>query len=339
MYIMKKSITSLLSLKGETFVSCDITGIPLIISFPACAIDFSYISPFADIKNIKKVCSLQSQELHRMPKPILAGILLGLLSHLSLIERVEISATEANAFLQLVSTSSLVSAIKLFSAVQSNSSHSIIDFLPRLSLSSLREEVYCSTANDLILSYTKTCKEVINPTPSQSVTIISTLPSYVKKVEVHSLTSELRQEAKNLVSILAEDMLMTPKLLAVLKLVVQKENLVTLNDEMRKKLIVRLEAFETTESKRLIDILNHCDKNAHLSEKIKKNLLDEELSRASDTFPAAQHRKSLSQILAEKMNKTPEQDKTPEGSNAAKIDKNLVNANNISNEETETEEF
>lgn len=305
---MKKSITSLLSLKDETFISCEITGIPLVVSFPACGIDFHYTSPFAEYKNIKKVASLSSQELHKLPKPILAGLLLGILSHHNMVEKVEISATEANAFLQLVSTPTLVSAIKLFTLP---TSQSIIDFLPRLSLASLREEVYCSSANDLVLSYTKTCKEVINPTPSASVNVISNMPSYVKKVEVHSLTPELRSEAKAIVSILAEDMLMTPKLLSVLKLVVTKENLVTLADEMRKKLITRLEAFETTESKRFIEILNHCDKNAHLSEKIKKNLLDEELSRASDIFPAAQVRKSLKEILAERLAKQGPQEQAP----------------------------
>ena len=272
---MKKSITSLLSLTQETIVECEITGIPLTISFPACGIDFHYTSPFAEYKNIKKIAALPSQELHKLPKPILAGVLLGILNHHDLVEKVEITATEANVFLQLVSIPVMLSAIKLFSSPFSSS---LLAFFPKISLSSLREEVEYSTATDIISSYCKTCKEIINPAPSSSVAVVSTLPSYVKKIEVHSLTPELRREAKELVSELADDDFMTPKLLSILKIVVQKENLVTLADEMRAKLITRLEAFETKESKRFIEILQYCDKNAHLSEKIKKNLIQEELS-------------------------------------------------------------
>jgi hypothetical protein len=83
---MKKSISSILSLTEETFISCEVTGIPLIVNFPNCGIDFYYKSPFTSSKNIKKVTSLPSQALHSLPKPVLAGIFLGQLTHLNMIE-------------------------------------------------------------------------------------------------------------------------------------------------------------------------------------------------------------------------------------------------------------
>jgi hypothetical protein len=64
---------------------------------------------------------------------------------------------------------------------------------------------------------------------------------------------------------------------------------------------VKLEVFETKEAKELISILESCKKNAHLSEQIKKKIVDEDFSRLSDTFEIVKTRKTLAEILAEKI--------------------------------------
>lgn len=295
---MKKSLTSILSLSSTTFIVCPVTGIPLSVSFPNCGFDFHYTSPLAKFSNIQKVLELPSTKLYSLPKVILSGITLSLLSHHHLISNHSLTAAEANTYFQLIPSSTLVAAIKFFA---SPISAAMIEVLPKLSIDSIRDKVEFSTETDLLNNYLLSCKEIVNPTPVQSINIISTsTPVKSKIIEVKTITPEIRKEAKEVLHHLYQDELASPKLLSILKIVVQKDNLVTLADDMRDKLIARLEPLATSHSKRMIEILLSCKKNQHLSEQIKKSLISDDLSRVSDDFAIVKTRKSLAEILASK---------------------------------------
>lgn len=286
---MKTSITSLFSLSSTSFLICETTGIPLSISFPNHGIDFTYSSPFSLYSNILKVTSLPSVDLHKMPKVILSGITLGILSHLSLVERNHLTAAEANIYFQLLPSSLLVSAIKFFSSLETKK---YIEVFPHFSLSSIKENVEFSTTANLLENYIKVCREIINPPREESTSTVTIINSDIKPVKVakqKSLTPEIRNEAKTLVSVLASDVLMTPKLLNILKLVVQKENLITLDNTLRNKIIERISLFETNEATRFISILSSFAREGGI-----------ELDRVSDDFAITKTKKSLAEILASK---------------------------------------
>lgn len=299
----KHSLSHLLKLQNSTFIVCEVTGIPLSISFPNCGIDFNYKSPFTKYNNILKVATLSPEKIRALPKVTLAGITLAILSHHNLLNRYDVSAVEANVYFQLLPSHLLISVIKFFTASISSST---IEILPHFSLDSIQDKAEFSTRENLLENYIKACREIINPTPSNQVNIISSSPisgsSTWKKVEIKSLTPELRKEAKDILSELNKDFLMSPKLSSILKIVVQKDNLITLGDEMRAKIISRLEPMETSASKRMISILLSCQKNANHAEIIKKNIIEEDMSRLSDTFDIVTKRKSLAEILKDKMN-------------------------------------
>ena len=298
----KSSLSSLLSLHKQTFIICEITGIPLSISFPNCGIDFNYKSPFTKYNNILKVAQLPPEKIRSLPKVTLAGITLAILSHHNLLNRHDVSAVEANVYFQLLPSHLLISVIKFFT---STISQSTIEILPHFSLDSIQDKVEFSTRENLLENYIKACREIINPTPSNQVNIISTSlisgSSSWKKVEIKSLTPELRKEAKDILAELNKDFLMSPKLSSILKIVAQKDNLITLGDEMRAKIISRLEPMDTPASKRMISILLSCQKNANHAEQIKKNLIEEDMARLSDTFDIVTKRKSLAEILQSKI--------------------------------------
>lgn len=295
---MKKSISSLLSLTQETFAVCDVTGIPIAVSFPNHGIDFAYKSPFVKYNNILKVTALAPSQIRALPKVILAGITLSVLSHHNLLNRHEISAVEANVYFQLVPSHTLLGCIKFFT---SPISQGMLEILPKISIDSMKDKVQYSTKENVIENYVKACREIINPTPSQSVSITTTsvIDFKPKSITVKALTPELRREAKEVLSHLSTDFLMSPKLLSILKIVVQKENLITLGDEMRAKIISRLEPMETSYSNRMIQILTLCQKPTSHAEVEKKDVADN-IGRLSDAFEIVTKRKSLAEILASK---------------------------------------
>jgi hypothetical protein len=231
----KSSLSSLLSLHKQTFIVCEITGIPLSISFPNCGIDFNYKSPFTKYNNILKVAQLPPEKIRSLPKVTLAGITLAILSHHSLLNRHDVSAVEANIYFQLLPSHLLISVIKFFT---STISQSTIEILPHFSLDSIQDKVEFSTRENLLENYIKACREIINPTPSNQVNIIST------------------------------------------------------------SLILPM---DTPASKRMISILLSCQKNANHAEQIKKNLIEEDMARLSDTFDIVTKRKSLAEILQSKI--------------------------------------
>jgi len=283
------SITSLLHLQNSTAITCPITGITLTVSFPNCGIDFTYQNPLSSYKNIKKIASLPPAKLHSLPKNILAGVLLGVLSHANLLEKFETSSTEANIFFQQIPSSLLCNAIKLFSQEFSSS---FLEVLPHFSLSSIHENTAVSTAEDMLKNYCTICREFINPIPNNKVNII--IPSHSKETKPTAyFTPEIRKEAKECIKEMEKDILMYPKLHSILKLLVTKENLITVSDEMRQKVLDRIEAFQTPASIRFTEILTRCGKNS-------KNI---DMDRLSDTFEIVTTRKTLSEILAEKAEK------------------------------------
>lgn len=290
---MKKSISSLLALNNETFAVCPITGIPYTITFPSLGLDFQYKSPFSSYKNLKKVCETNSVELKKLPKVTLAGIALAILHKRELIEEKNIPSFQANTYFQLISSHSLVSSIKFFYEIDENK----IDILPRFSLASISFEVEHSSVSNILENYIKVCKDILHPPVETSIAIsdmdIPSLHSTEgnKKEKVKTLSVEDKKAIKHLTSVIASDPLCNVKLGNVLRLLNDGNTIISIAEELRAKIIDRLETLATVESKQLIILLT------------KYNPATEylaELDRASDTFAITKAKKTLAEILAER---------------------------------------
>lgn len=287
---MNKSISSLLSLRNETFAVCPITGIPYTISFPCLGLDFSYKSPFASHKNLKKICEVESTELKKLPKVTLAGIVLAIMKERQLIEENHIPSFQANTYFQLISSHSLTMAVKFFYAIEEKK----IDILPRFALSSISFEVEYSSTTNMLENYIKACKDILHPPVEDKISIsdidIPSLHSPATQ-KVKSLSTEDKKSIKTLTLEVASDALCNVKLGNVLKLLNDGNTIISIAPELRAKIINRLETLATPSSLLLVNFLNKYNPTTEFLS---------EIDRASDDFAITKAKKTLAEILADR---------------------------------------
>jgi len=291
---MKHSVSSAFHLTSSTSITCPVTGIAMEVNIPNMGIDFTFYSPFVKFANIQKLAEQPTQKLKELPSSILSGILLGTLHHYGMAESHEIEAWEANIYIQNCSKHEIISAIRFLSNIPSSSR----EILPSLSLHSFKETVQYSSGNNIINTYIKTCRDIINPPADENVSILSSSSdSGVKKTKeikkYKKLSSEERTKIKELIAEISTDVLATSKLINILKIMAQKENIYNTAQETKEKIVKRLEELQSSASLELADIIKRATPSLAMQE-------DMDFSRASDTFAIVKTRKSLSEILAAK---------------------------------------
>lgn len=284
---MKKSISSLLNLSTETLVVCPITGISYSILFPNLGIDFTFKSPFSSYENVEAILNRDHIQLRKLPKTTLAGIVLASLKYNNLISSHNITIFEANTYFQLLPTSDLIFAIKMMSKLSSCNKS-----LPTLSLDAISENIDFSTRSNLLLNFLQTCADIINPPPleSTSISYISSTRSIIKKKNIKTISVEDKKKLKEAVSILAKDTLTSSKMASLLFSICEGNNILTMDNSIRERIIDKLDIYETTSSELVISLLN----------KYNNEVEDDEFDRASDDFEIVKTRKSLIEILAER---------------------------------------
>lgn len=289
---MKHTISSTFHLTQTSAITCPVTGIAMQINIPNMGIDYEVYSPFVKFSNVKKVLEQPSQKIKELPTSILSGMLLAVLNHYGMAEQHEIESWEANIYIQNCSKHEIISAIRFLS----NISSSTRDALPSLSLHSFKESVEHSNTSNIINTYIKTCRDIINPPADENVSVISSetiINKTEKKAGKKSLSSSERSRIKELIQEVSTDELMTSKVLNILKIVAQKDNIYTISQELKEKLIIRLEELSSPASIELASIIKKATPSIIQQE-------DMDLSRVSDTFAIVKTRKSLSEILAAK---------------------------------------
>lgn len=293
---MKHSISSVFHLTQTSVITCPVTGIAMQINIPNMGIDYEVYSPFVKFSNVQKVLEQPTPKIKELPSSILSGMLLAVLNQYGMAEQHEIEAWEANIYIQNCSKHEIISAIRFLSNISSSQR----DALPSLSLHSFKDSIEHSTSSNIINTYIKTCRDIVNPPADENVSILSSETSInktEKKVGKKQLSSSERGRIKELIAEVALDELMTSKVLNILKIVAQKDNIYTISQELKEKLVTRLEELQSEASLELAAIIKKATPSIMQQE-------DLDISRVSDTFAIVKARKSLSEILAAKKNKT-----------------------------------
>lgn len=301
--------------KQNTLIHCNITGIALTISIPTLPVSLEYNNPLAHITNCLTISQLSSKELIKLSPELLAGIVLSYLTHYHLIQD-KYTAIERNL---LIRNSTpiywIVESIKFFSTITFKKALN----LPTFSLESLNNPIPTTEKNNnnkeqenILRNYIIACKrslygdvdDVINNGRSSKSIQIYGLQSKAKIVKHSSMTPELRQECKDLLTLLINENNINPKIISLLKIVSIKDNLVTLHITIREKLVNALKKHGTINAVNMANFLKNVESNLTMQERIFKSQDETSLDRASDSFNKPTTKLSLAEIIAMRKNNT-----------------------------------
>ena len=274
---------------------CPITGILISLDIPFIPNKIlTYENPLARIENAREIAYLEYKEQCKISPHILSGVLLTILNHYELIED-HLSSTERNAILSTIPPYHLCELMRFITSC----SRRRISLFPRLSLASTSTEY--SQPTQLIINYIQVCTASTLPTLFEDMEI-SRAKNLAKigKVSKLSVESSTRKEIKNLITGLIGEGILSSKVITILKLVSQGDNLVTLNDSLRDKLVDKLKTVESDRATRLASILSSSSKSLTSAEQAFKQEYDSALDTFTSDLPAYKVRKSLKEILAEK---------------------------------------
>ena len=275
---------------------CPITGILLSMDIPFIPNKiYSYENPLSRIDNAREIANLEYKEQSKISPHILSGILLTILSHYELIED-HLSSTERNLLLSTIPAYHLCDAMRFIASC----SRKRIELFPKISLSSTSTEY--SQPTQLLINYIEVCKATLAPTLREA-RIERDYKITKTKEDKSSITSLTKKRAKNLVASLIQEEILNPKIVTLLKLICQGDNLITLNSTVREKLVNKLRTMTSTSSAQLADLIEDTEKDITSAERAFKQDYDEELNTLTSEMPAYREKKSLKDILAEKLGK------------------------------------
>ena len=274
---------------------CNITGILISLDIPFIPNKIlSYENPLARIENAREIAALEYKEQCKISPHILSGVLLTILNHYELIED-HLSSTERNSILSTIPPYHLCELMRFITSC----SRRRISLFPKLSLASTPTEY--SQPTQLLINYIQVCTASTLPTLFEDMEI-SRAKNLAKIGKVSKLSVEVstRKEIKSLISSLTTQGFLSSKVLTILKLVSQGDNLATLNDSLRDKLVDKLKTLDSTHAERLASLISNSSKNLSSAEQAFKQEYDSALDTLTSDLPAYRVRKSLKEILAEK---------------------------------------
>ena len=275
---------------------CPITGILISLDIPFIPNKIlSYENPLARIDNAREIANLEYKEQSKISPHILSGILLTILSHYDLIED-HLSSTERNALLSTIPPYHLCDAMRLISTCTRRR----IELFPKISLASTSTKY--SQPTQLLINYIEVCKASMLPTLREA-RIERDYKITKTKEDKSPITSLTKKRAKNLVASLIQEEILNPKIVTLLKLICQGDNLITLNSTVREKLVNKLRTMTSTSSAQLADLIEEVEEDITSAERAFKQDYDEELTTFTSEMPAYREKKSLKDILAEKLGK------------------------------------
>ena len=275
---------------------CPITGILLSMDIPFIPNKIlSYENPLSRIDNAKEIASMEYKEQSKISPHILSGILLTILSHYDLIED-HLSSMERNTLLSTIPPYHLCDAMRFITSCTRRR----IELFPKISLASTSTEY--SQPTQLLINYIEVCKATLAPT-FREARIERDYKITKTKEDKSSITSLTKKRAKNLVASLIQEEILNPKIVTLLKLICQGDNLITLNSTVREKLVNKLRTMTSTSSAQLADLIEEVEEDITSAERAFKQDYDEELNTLTSDMPAYREKKSLKDILAEKLGK------------------------------------
>lgn len=255
---------------------CPISGISVQIEVPhIVGKTYTYPHPLSIVVNAIGIAKLSYKEKASLGNELLAGATLSLLSHYQLIQD-KLSSVERNFLLQQCSTYQLHS---LLHAIVSASKATIANW-PHIAFS---QSIAHSTPANQIQDYISIITGAYTSDSTTSYTSISTTQKQ-KKQKQKSVSKELRAHINSLISDILP--LISAKVIQVLKITAQGNNLYNLNPSLRSKLVAKLQEIDSLQALTLADII--------------ANAATEEVEEVSSSFVEDRPRKSLLEILASK---------------------------------------
>lgn len=276
---------------------CPITGLSLEIRTPAIPSHkvLTYQNPLSIPVNAIGIAKLPYKEKLSIGKDILAASLLSLLSHYSLIQD-KCSSVERKEAIEQASPYLLHSLLFIISS----SSKATIRNWPHISFAD-------SSPVQLLSDYYAIISGKLETPSSSHYTSISSTSSIKRKKQVRQVTPSLREEMKSLASSIYP--LLSTKIQQVIKVVIQGNNLYSLNPSLKEKLITKLESLDSLSASSFASILRNASneeeeditqhfkseqvKSARdiLNEKLGKIKIEEEVKEVEDLFyPSFKHR-------------------------------------------------
>lgn len=277
---------------------CNTTGIAITCELPFIPNkQYNYINPLAFPSNARSLGEIGYSNGHdRISPQVISGCILSLLVSLELIED-KLSAIERNILLCEIPIFHLSLSLRFLASVTEKQAAR----LPHLSLDITENKE--STIFICFTNYIKQCKQILQSDEFASQRVYSSSVSKIKQFKHTNFTPEMRAQAKQYVTALILDDLISPRLASVLKIVCQKDNLLTMAATMRSKLIEMLSAIQSDDASNLVTILKDIDNQKTPSERILLQQLDasqEMQYHADSNIPSLNL--SLKEILDRKAN-------------------------------------
>lgn len=273
----------------QSQITCPITGITFTISEPAIpGYIFNHLHPLASFEEASKVIHQNLKALKSLDQQILAGLVISIYKHWSLLDTKKLSGLEANLILRGAGHEILLECLNLSKSF----TPIILRFAPSYSLDWQTHQDSQSIAESL-QAYLTILRNIVYP-PIHSKAEINTLPRKLEAIiskkaeDFETQFKAIKKEANQIIS----DTLLPPKLQAVLRQVFAKRNLLLINDEQRDLLAGKCRAIGLT--KLATFITETFDPMADVFDSV-----DSALEKASDSFSQVP-KKSLAEILAAK---------------------------------------
>ena len=272
-----------LSRKKVLSAICPITGTTIELSIPNIeGFAFVYSNPLSIYENALGIASLPYKNKVSLGKELLAGSILSLIHHYQLVHD-KTSGIERNILLQSCSEYTLHLFLSLF--VQ-HSAMRCRNF-PHFSFQALLETDLRNSPQsiqDSILSYIEACenRQAIESTKLTSGYIYSAPRTSKPSRKPVRISQASRNRMRDCIAVLSRDSRLSSKVISLLNLISQKDNLLNLSEAIRNKLVSILSDIDEPEAAELSTILeakenkqeNEVDIEQHFSSPIKKSLKD-----------------------------------------------------------------
>jgi len=277
----------------QVLVVCPYTGIASALTL--CEIPGKVLEakhPLAEFAVAKEIVKEGVAYLRKLEPSILSGLMLSIYKHYGLIHFGRESAIEQNTLLQSAGTECLIRALSLSRAFTVKN----LEYIPEFSLDWSTHASAYSLAESLF-SYIRLIQDSIFP-PAQTKAEIDTTSIKLKKlVSTKKPASNFDAEfkaAKVEAKVLIQASLLEQKFKGFLIQLFSGKNLLMINDELRAKVVARLEA---NNEARLAEIVRDM-----VDPFINVEAFDDAFDRASDSF-TPRPKRSLADILAAKQAK------------------------------------
>jgi hypothetical protein len=248
---IKKRFSLSYNCKTHSLGYCPITGIILELKIPSLppSILLTYKNPLADMSNAVRFFSFPYSEISKTKIEVIAGCLLTILQHHDLIQD-KLSNVERNEILCTFPTFQLFSLANLITL---SSANRIANF-PILSLA----ECCAFSIPELLKNYTQCCIESSKEKREETVTVsIQAVDARLanKKEITKTINNDTKKRIRYLISTIIETEVLNPKIVTVLKIISQGNNISTASNEVKNKLIEKLDTLTSLESEELSNIL------------------------------------------------------------------------------------